>query len=81
MNNYVLNQEPIVDTKEAVNTTTKLQRKSHSSIPEGSILGRLMNFAFSIPDFRRIEKGNHRHKLEDIIILIILARMPEDIGS
>jgi predicted transposase YbfD/YdcC len=39
-----------------------------------------MNFAYSIPDFRRTDKGNHRHKLGDIILLIILARMSKCIG-
>lgn len=41
---------------------------------------RLMAFAFSIPDFRRTSKGNHRHELGDIIILTILARMSKCVG-
>ncbi len=36
---------------------------------------RLVDFAFSVPDFRRTSKGNCRHKLGDVILLIILARM------
>ena len=36
---------------------------------------RLVGFAFFIPDFRRIGKGNHRHEFGDMIILMILAHM------
>gem|GEM_PF-105480 len=43
-------------------------------IPQGSILERLMNFVSSVPDFRRCDKGNIRHRLGDIIILMILGR-------
>lgn len=43
-------------------------------IPQGSILERLMNFASSVSDFRRCDKGNIRHRLSDIIILMILGR-------
>lgn len=43
-------------------------------IPQGSILERLMNFAWSVPDFRRCDKGNIRHRLSDIITLMILGR-------
>lgn len=35
----------------------------------------LLEFASSVPDFRRTSRGNHRHRLDDIIILFILARM------
>ncbi len=35
----------------------------------------LLEFATSVPDFRRTSRGNHRHRLDDIIILFILARM------
>ena len=35
---------------------------------------RLMEFAVSVPDFRRTGKGNFRHKLSDILVLIILGR-------
>ena len=35
---------------------------------------RLMEFAASVPDFRRTGKGNFRHKLSDILVLIILGR-------
>ena len=35
---------------------------------------RLVEFAASVPDFRRTGKGNIRHKLSDILVLTILAR-------
>lgn len=37
-------------------------------------------FANSVPEFRRTNKGNIRHKLSDIIILIILGRASKCIG-
>lgn len=33
-----------------------------------------MDFDASVPDFRRTDKGNIRHRLSDIIILMVLAR-------
>ena len=41
---------------------------------------RLMEFASSVPDFRRTAKGNHRHRLDDILILIVLARTSKCVG-
>lgn len=55
----------------ALNRTSKLVKKSEFN---SSILNRLMDFARSVPDFRRSDKGNIRHRLADIIILIIFAR-------
>ena len=55
----------------APNRTSNLVNKSEFN---GSILNRLMNFARSVPDFRRSDKGNIQHRLADIIILMILAR-------
>lgn len=43
-------------------------------IPQDSILERLMNFASSVSDFRRCDKGNIRHRISDIIILMIQGR-------
>lgn len=80
MNNLTLDQRSSFDSIAAANMTAKLQRKLHSAKFKGSILERLMKFAFSIQDFRRTLKGNHRHKLGDIIILIILARMSKCIS-
>ena len=54
-----------------LNRITKLQKKS---IQKGSILDHVMNFAASVPDFRRCNKGNIRHLLSDMIILMILGR-------
>lgn len=45
-----------------------------------SILDKLKEFASSVPDFRRLNKGHIRHRLDDIIILIILGRMMGCIG-
>lgn len=56
----------------APNRTSKLQNKSENN---DSILSRLTEFASSIPDFRRTGRGNIRHKLSDIIVLIVLAHM------
>jgi predicted transposase YbfD/YdcC len=75
MNNFMLDQKTGVDSIAEVNTATKIQRNPHTAMDEGSILERLKDFALSIPDFRRTGKGNHRHKLRDIIVLIVLARM------
>jgi predicted transposase YbfD/YdcC len=75
MNNFMLDQKTGVDSIAEVNTATKIQRNPHTAMDEWSILERLKDFALSIPDFRRTGKGNHRHKLRDIIVLIILARM------
>ena len=80
MNNIALDQRRAVGVRETVNTPTKLLRNSHKSIPKGSIMERLIDFAFSIPDFRRTSKGNIRHKLGDIIILMILARLSKCTG-
>lgn len=55
----------------ALNHTSKVQNKIES---KDSILDRLMNFAASVPDFRRTGKGNIRHKLNDIIILMVYGR-------
>lgn len=55
----------------ALNQSSKLVNKSEFN---GSILDRLMDFASSVPDFRRSDKGNIQHRLADIIILMILAR-------
>lgn len=47
---------------------------------ENSILSRLMDFASSVPDFRRTGKGNIRHKLADVIFLMILARLSSHVA-
>ena len=60
-----------------LNRITKLQKKS---IQKGSILDHVMNFASSVPDFRRCNKGNIRHLLSDMIILMILGRTCGHVG-
>lgn len=80
MNNYALDQKSYVGANKRVNDTTKVQRRSHTTIAKGSILEGLWDFAFSIPDFRRTDKGNIRHVLGDIIILMIFARMSRCVG-
>ena len=45
-----------------------------------SIMEELRAFASSVPDFRRLDKGNFRHSLNDIIMLMILGRMAGCIG-
>ncbi len=41
---------------------------------QAAIMQRLIDFASSVPDFRRSDKGNIRHRLADIIMLMILGR-------
>ena len=75
MNNYTLDQKESVGFHRDVETTAKVQRRTHTTIPECSILKGLWDFAFSIPDFRRTDRGNIRHMLGDIIILMVFARI------
>ncbi len=62
---------------DAHNQITKVVNKFGS---RGSILYRLKEFSSSIPDFRRSGKGNIRHRLDGIIMLIILGRASGCIG-
>lgn len=71
MNNHTHDQKDSVGSVVAADSATKLQRRPRTTIPGGSILEGLWDFAFSIPDFR----GNIRHALGDIIILMVFARM------
>lgn len=80
MNNCALDQKRFAGRGKAANTTTNVQRKLHTSIPKGSILEKLVEFAYSIPDFRRTDKGNIRHVLGDIVMLMIFARMSKCVG-
>lgn len=57
--------------KSALNLLAKVTNKFES---EGTILSELVNFASSVPDFRRSNKGNIRHRLRDMLILIVFAR-------
>ncbi len=61
----------------ALNHTVKVQNKFETKC---SILDRLMEFAAAVPDFRRTDRGNIRHRLEDIIILMVFARASKCVG-
>lgn len=80
MSKSALNQKRFADHAKAGLTASNLVKNSHSALTEGSILECLWNFAFSVPDFRRLDKGNIQHKLGDLIILMILARMSKCVG-
>lgn len=58
----------------AANRCSKLQNKSKFRGSILGILGELMDFASSVPDIRRAGKGNIRHRLADIIMLMMLGR-------
>lgn len=45
-----------------------------------TILGKLKKFAASVSEFRRTDKGNLQHKLCDMIMLVLLARISGCIG-
>lgn len=59
------------------NHNAKLVKKSDTGC---TILEKLKEFASSVPDFRRTGKGNIRHPLKDVIVLLILARMSKCVG-
>ena len=61
----------------AHNQTIKVVNKFGS---RDSILYKLKEFSSSVPDFRRTGKGNIRHRLDDIIMLMILARASKCVG-
>lgn len=61
----------------ATNHITKVQNIFDSGC---SIWDRLKDFASSVPDFRRLNKGNIRHRLSDIIMLMILGRISGHVG-
>ncbi|WP_300911741.1 hypothetical protein [Muribaculum intestinale] len=57
--------------------TAKVHNKFDTRI---SILEELRAFASSVPDFRRLNKVNIRHRLDDIIMLMILGRIAGHVG-
>lgn len=65
-----LDQNRVIGTH-AANHATKVQNKIDS---QSNILKELKAFASSVPDFRRLGKGNIRHRLDDCLILMILGR-------
>lgn len=62
------------DLKTGKNTANHAANLQIIFDPEYTILDSLMKFASSVADFRRLNKGNIRHSLSDILILSILAR-------
>lgn len=75
-NQIVMNQIKPLDQvlpigADAHNHITKVVNKFGS---RDSILYKLKEFSSSVPDFRRSDKGNIRHRLDDIIMLMILVR-------
>lgn len=62
---------------QAPNHSSKLQNIFDS---RSSIFDELMRFASSVSDFRRLGKGNIRHILADIIMLMILGRIAGHVG-
>lgn len=71
-----LDQDVLIGA-EAHSHAAKVHNKLDS---QGSIMEKLMDFASSVPDFRRQGKGNIRHKLKDVIILTIFARASKCVG-
>lgn len=61
----------------AANHAAKIHNKFESKC---SIPDRLMDFASSVPEFRRLGKGNIRHRLSDIIMLKLLGRASGLVG-
>ncbi len=59
------------------NHTAKVHNKFNT---RSSILEELRAFASSVPDFRRLCKGNIRHRLDDIIMLMIFGRIAGHVG-
>lgn len=66
-----LGQKRSIDT-EAFNHSSELRKIIRI---KGNLLTGLVYFASSEPDFRRTKKVNLRHRLADVIVLMIPARM------
>ncbi len=62
---------------DTLNHTSKVQNKIES---KSCILEELKEFASSVSDFRRTDKGNIRNRLEDIILLLFFARASKCVG-
>ncbi len=52
-----------------------LQQKKHLKLFNKSILAHLQEFVKTVPEYRRTNKGNIKYKLEDILMLEIIARL------
>lgn len=71
-----------LDQKRSIGTSETNHNTKVANICESqcSIMERLKEFASSVPDFRRLYKGNIRHKLSDMIMLMILGRISGHVG-
>lgn len=54
---------------------TILLKKKHFDCLRGSIMTHLRKFVSSVPEYRRTSRGNFKHKLEDILMLVLLGRL------
>ena len=52
-----------------------LPKKKHLDCLRGGIMTHLRKFVSSVPEYRRTSRGNFKHKLEDILMLVILGRL------
>ena len=52
-----------------------LLKKKHLDCLRGSIMTHLRKFVSSVPEYRRTSRGNFKHELEDILMLVILGRL------
>ena len=52
-----------------------LLKKKHLDCLRGSIMTHLRKFVSSVPEYRRTSRGNFKHKLEGILMLVILGRL------
>ena len=52
-----------------------LLKKKHLDCLRGSIMTHLRKFVSSVPEYRGTSRGNFKHKLEDILMLVILGRL------
>lgn len=54
---------------------TILLKKKHLDCLRGSMMTHLRKFVSSVPEYRRTSRGNFKHKLEDILMLVIWGRL------
>jgi len=55
--------------------TYDIAKEKHLDCLRGSIMTHLRKFVSSVPEYRRTSRGNFKHKLEDILMLVILGRL------
>lgn len=51
-----------------------LLKKKHLNCLRGSVMTHLKKIVSYVPEYRRTSRGNFKHKLEDILMLVILGR-------